>query len=568
MSGHRGSHAAPESATTRPGLTPDLSPASLSPGTKPSTSSSSSTTGLRPYAAMVLRQDVRNFMPWVILISLLSVTSVLAYIWIFPDQASRAQLSATLSGNPALSIIFGPPGDLSTTEAFNTWRALALGGFFGSLMATFIVVRYTRADEDTGQAELFASGVMGRQTRLAAAVLVAAVASVLLGIVSFLLTIAFGAGAFDTMLLSATFTANALMAGGIAAIAVQIGADARAAQTMSVALLGGWFVLRGYLDASAAPEWTTWLTPLGWMQAVKPAGDYTLWPFALAAVFTAATLAVAFGLNCRRDFGSALIQPRPGPATAEHRGGIFGFTFQLNLASAAAWLAGFVVLGLVFGYLSSSVRDLFATDPNIGKILASGATDTSQLMSGFIGMILKMVGIIAAVAGVQIIMRMAAEETAMRADPLLASRLTRTKYLASYLLVSFGTALVAMLIATSIIAFVGSALDQDLRVPDILSQGLVTIPAVWTVIALSFAVVGAHPQRKIVGWLGLVAVFALTIFGPMFNLWHWILGISPFHHVPVVTAVTINWGGWLVTNLVILVLLAVSFIGFNRRDLL
>lgn len=46
--------------------------------------------------------------------------------------------------------------------------------------------------------------------------------------------------------------------------------------------------------------------------------------------------------------------------------------------------------------------------------------------------------------------------------------------------------------------------------------------------AVSVAVVGARPHVRIAAWAGVVASFALTILGPTFKLWDWILAISPF----------------------------------------
>ena len=140
-------------------------------------------TGIRPLLKVSLHQDARNIGPWVVLISVLSVSSILAYAWVFPDLEDRQALSMRLSANPALALVFGPPRDLLTSDGFNSWRAGVLGAFFAGLMAIFIVVRNSRAHEDSGQAELLASGVLGRQARLTVAVLMAAVASLALGVV-------------------------------------------------------------------------------------------------------------------------------------------------------------------------------------------------------------------------------------------------------------------------------------------------------------------------------------------------------------------------------------------------
>src|SRR5690606_13163297 len=147
----------------------------------------------------------------------------------------------------------------------------------------------------------------GRQTRLVVAMAMAALASIALGVVSWLVTVAVGGGWVNTPALSATFTASGLMFTGVAGIAAQLGSDARSANTVAVAVLGIAFVARGYIDASQAPEWTVWLTPLGWLSEVRPASGNNGWPLPLALGFAVILAVVAVILHSRRDFGLGLI---------------------------------------------------------------------------------------------------------------------------------------------------------------------------------------------------------------------------------------------------------------------
>jgi hypothetical protein len=108
--------------------------------------------------------------------------------------------------------------------------------------------------------------------------------------------------------------------------------------------------------------------------------------------------------------------------------------------------------------------------------------------------------------------------------------------------------------AGALLAIVRSAIASD-RLQAILSvrmlrdlvprlaQALATVPAVWAMIALALAAVGANPRVRLVGWLGVVATFAPTLLGPLFRLWDWILGISPLWHVPDVNATGADWSG-------------------------
>ena len=85
--------------------------------------------------------------------------------------------------------------------------------------------------------------------------------------------------------------------------------------------------------------------------------------------------------------------------------------------------------------------------------------------------------------------------------------------------------------------------------------------------AVSVAVVGARPHVRIAAWAGVVVSFALTILGPTFKLWDWILAISPFWHVPKLTSEDPDWWGLGAIGAVALILLAIGFAGFRRRDI-
>ena len=521
-------------------------------------------TGARPLLRASLKQDARNIGPWIVLITALSASSVLAYAWVFPDLASRQQLAATLGANPALSLIFGQARDLLTADGFNAWRAGALGGFFAALMAIFIVIRNSRADEDSGQAELLASGVMGRQTRLAVALIMAAMASVVLGVFSWLITVAFGGGWLNSLALSATFTASGLMFAGVAGIAAQIGSDARTANSIAVATLGVAFIVRGYFDASQASAWTAWLTPSGWLEEVRPATSNNGWPLLLALGLAAVLAAVALALSARRDFGLGMIAPRRGPARGGIVASVWGLALRINRGSLISWLVAFAGLGMVFGFLATSVGDVFADSP----LVQSNATTQAGLIFSFMVTILQLVGIIAAVFGVQIVMRIYAEEIDYRVEPLLGAALSRPKYLASNAIIAFAAPAVALLINGTVIGLVAASAEPGISAGDVILQAMATIPAVWTLIALALAAVGANPRVRLIGWLGVVVTFVLTLLGPLFRLWDWILGISPLWHVPNVTAVSRDWSGlgWVI--LIAVLLTAVAFTGFRRRDII
>lgn len=395
----------------------------------------STLTGARPLATVVIAQDRRNIAPWVMLISVLSTTSIIAYRWIFPDLADRRQLAGALSTNPALELVFGPARDLLTNDGFNAWRAGMLGAFFAGLMAILVVVRNFRADEDSGNAELIASGVITRQARLLVAVLAAVLAALALGVVCTLLTVAFGGQWEPMMLIAATFTCSALVFAGVAAVTCQLGSDAPAASSMAIAVLGLGYVLRGRLDSSGAPDWTWWLTPFGWLEHTRPATENLWWPLAVPLVAFVLLVLLVMVLQQRRDFGQGLVATRPGPSTAP-RLTVWGLAWRLTRGQMIVWLLAFGFLGMVFGTLAGSMAEVIGDSPDARVIMANGVASEQELRFGFVATILQVIGIVAAVAGVQVVMRHRAEETAFRAEPLLAMPLRRGSHLAASVVVA------------------------------------------------------------------------------------------------------------------------------------
>ncbi|GGD11862.1 ABC transporter permease [Nocardioides daphniae] len=528
----------------------------------------SATTGVRPLLAATLHQDARAIAPWVVLISVLSASSILAFALVFPDPADRSALELALAGNPALSLVFGPVRDLATADGFNAWRAGQLGALFAGLMTILVVVRNSRAGEDSGQAELVASAVVGRPARLAVAVLLAVIASVALGVVCFVLTVAVGGGVAATAVLAASFTASGLVFAGVAAVTAQVGSDARSASSLAVGALAGLYVLRGYLDMSGAGERGQWWTPFGWGELAAPSVDDDPRPLLLSVVATLVLVAVAFALQSRRDFGHGLLAPRRGPERAGMTGSVWGLALSLHREALVGWMAGFAALGLLVGNLATTIDDVVADNPAMASIVAAGVVRDSDFTAAYVVTILQVIAIVASVLGVQVVLRICAEELDVRVDPLLAGSLRRRTYLASNALVAFVATGLAMLVAGVSLGLVASAREESLEFGDVVLQAVVTVPGVWVLVGIALLVVGAAPRVRAVAWLGVVATFALTLLGPTFRLPDWALDISPLRHVPRVVLPAADWSGLVGLLVLVAALTVAGFVGFRRRDLL
>lgn len=527
----------------------------------------SALTGARTLLPVTARTNARSIAPWIVGVSALSASSILAYRLIFPELAERKQLAGALGANPALSLIFGPAHDLLTNDGFNAWRSGALGSFFTALMAILTVVATSRADEDSGQAELLASGVLGQQARLAVAVALAALASTALGLVCFVLTVAVGGAAVPSLLLAITFTASGLIFTGVAAVSVQLGSEARSANSIAIAVLGICFVLRGFIDTVNAPAWASWATPFSWLEHVRPATDNNPWPLLAALTLAVVLVGIAFALDSHRDYGAGIIAGRAGPARAGSAANVWGLALRLNRGTLITWLIAFCGLGIVFGYLATSIADLLSTNAALSNVLAAGNTSSSNVAFAFLVTLLQIIGLVAAIAGIQIVNRIINEENNFRVEPLLAGALRRPTYLASNLVLAYLAPAICLLTAATVIGTVTASAHTGVSITDILTQAAVTVPAVWALISLSAATIGIQPALRMAGWLGVIATFGLTILGPTFKLPEWALSISPLHHIPNIAAAEQNWTGLAIVTGVFVLLNTIAFTGFGRRDI-
>lgn len=523
-------------------------------------------TGTAPLLRTNVRFDGRLYAPWIVLATALTASSVLVYPWVFPTEADRAGLAAAIGSNPALGLIFGPARDLATVDGFNSWRSLALGGFLAALGAIFTVTRATRGQEDSGQAELIASGVLGRASRLMAGTVMALIGSFMLGLIASLVAILCGGSPSASLLIGASFTATGWMFTAVGAVTAQLGSDARTANSIAVGTLGTLFILRGFAYSVEAPDWTIWINPLGWMTETQPATGDHWWPLLPSVALTVILLALAFALQARRDFGQGAVAPRTGPSRGTVRG-TGRLALRLNRGPLIVWAVAFVALGLVFGRFATSINDILASNSAVKQILAAGATTPDALLGAFLVTILSMIGIIAAVPGVQTMLKVRLEEMDDRVEPILATAVARPRYYASNVALALLESAIYLLIAGTVIAVLVVVAGLGLSFGQVLVQTLAVVPAVWTIIAISVAVVGARPHVRLAAWVGVLTSFGLTLLGPTFGLPDWALGISPFWHVPITTSGSPGTSGLIWISLFTMAFLTIGFVGFRHRDL-
>lgn len=141
---------------------------------------SSTLTGTGALVRLALRRDRLWLLPWLIGIIVFGAISVSSIAELYPTPELRAAYGAAASINPALIAMSGRGYDLSSLGGLTAWRIGLFAAVVAALMNVFLVIRHTRADEETGRTELLGSAIVGRRAALSAALIVAGLANLTL----------------------------------------------------------------------------------------------------------------------------------------------------------------------------------------------------------------------------------------------------------------------------------------------------------------------------------------------------------------------------------------------------
>ncbi len=519
-------------------------------------------TGLRTLVGLALRRDRVMIPAWVLGLGAATVVTASSYVELYADEASRRDVVATLGSTPATLALYGRIYD-DTVGALVAWRlggiALALAG----LMSILVVVRHTRADEETGRAELVGAGVVGRHAPLAAALVVAAFADLALGVIVVLGVIATGLGFTGALALGLTFALVGFAFAAVAAVAAQLSESARAANGIAVAVLGGAFLARAVGDAG--PHWLSWLSPLGWGQQVRAFAAERWWVLLLLGAFAALLVAAAVRLAAARDLGAGILPPRPGPA----RGSLtspLALAWRLQRGALAGWAVGFLILGAAFGSIAQDIADVIGDSPDVIDAVRrlGGGQD---LVDAYLASTLQILALIAAGYAVQATLRLRGEETSGRAEPLLATPVSRVRWALGHAFVALaGTA--AIIAIAGLAAGAGHALQTGDagELPRVLGAALAQVPAAWVLAGLALALFGFAPRAAAgVAWAALAACLALAELGPVLELSQSIIDVSPFAQSPRLPGGDLNAAPlWLAA--LAAALAAAGLAGLRRRD--
>jgi ABC-2 type transport system permease protein len=515
-----------------------------------------------------LRRD-RVLLPrWALLFSLTAAFSASATVDLYPSVVSRVAAAEAINGSPSLVALYGRVYDPTSLGAIALIKMGGIGAALLAVLAFMLVVRHTRAEEESGRLELVAAGVVGRLAPLAAALVVSTATMLAIGVLTAGSLVAGGLPAPGSVAFGLAWAATGTAFAAVGGLTAQLAVGARAANGLAACVLAGAYLLRAVGDIGArAPSWPTWLSPVGWGQQVRPfAGDRWL-VLVLLVAFAVVVAGAAFAVVRARDLGAGLLPDRPGPASAGPAlGTAVGLAWRLHRGSLLAWTAGFAFMGLLLGSIASDVGSFFESSSGARQMIET-LGGTSGLVDAFLAAEMGFAGIFASAYGVQAAMRLHAEESALRAEPVLATQVGRAEWVLSHVAVAVaGTTVLLSAVGLAVGVAHAASVGDPSEIGRVVVAALVHLPAAWVLTAIVVAAFGVAPRLVGLGWAALVVFLLVGELGPLFSAPQWALDLTPFAHVPRLpggdlTAVPLLWLTAIAVGLAL-----VGLAGFRRRD--
>ena len=528
---------------------------------------SRSSTGTRHLIRLILRRDRIQLPLWIVGVGGMVAWSALAVPTVYDTPAKVAGYAATVGASPVSYLMSGRQAAIDTIGGITANEISQVAQLGVCLMVLFLVVRHTRAEEETGRAELLRSTVLGRHAATLAGLGYGVLSALLIGCITTGAMLAAGLDSLGSITYGAGLALLGVCYATVALVAAQLSTSARGALG-----LGGAMIALGYLGrglGAMQDNALVWLSPFGWAQLMNAFGAERWWPALLLVAATAGLLALAAYLNAHRDFGSGLLQPRPGDARASRALGTpVGLALRLQRSMLIGWGVGVFVLALIYGAVIPTIPDLLESNPDIGRYVGVAAGAEQQLIEAFVGYILLFMAVLSTGFGVSSVLRLRSEEESGRADTILATGVSRTEWVSATVIVATaGSVVLLLLMGIGLGMGYGLGVGEWAHVPTYVEHQFAYLPAVLVVVMFALSVAGLLPRATMLAWALVAAVFFQAMLGEALRLPEALDAISPFWHLPRVPDESFDPVPSVVELLLAAALVVVGLWGYRRRDL-
>jgi ABC-2 type transport system permease protein len=521
--------------------------------------------GVRELVRFAARRDRVRGVVWVACLVGLAAISTSAVDGLYTTPEDLVSYAAVAQADATFKAMTGPGYGLDDPSlgaiAMNELSMSMLLGV--ALMSIFLVVRHTRAEEETDRAELVRAAPVGRHAALLATMLWVGGIGLAIG-VGTVATQLIWLPATGSIAFGAAVTAFSWVFVGVTAVTAQLASGARSATSSAGAILAVAFALRAVGDIDNG--WLTWVSPLGWAQGIRAFADEQWWVLALLVATAAALGGWSIRLSAGRDLGHGFFEGRPGrPRATRWLATPLTLSLRLQRSALIGWTVGLVLMGFFMGMVANQAEELAENDA-IAEMMAQAGEGTFTEL--FLATIISMLGLLATGFVVSSVLRARSEERAMRVAPVLATPVGRVEWLFSHTSVALCGSLV-MMVAASCATGVGYAVrvGDVSEIGPLVAAGLVVVPALWALGGFAAALFAARSGLASLAWAAVAFVAFIGLLGQNLDVPHWIRNLSPFEHIPALPAASFELAPVVATTVVAVFLLAYATHAIEQRDL-
>jgi polyether ionophore transport system permease protein len=479
-------------------------------------------TGVPSLLRLALRQDRVRLSVWIALLTLMMAYAPNAVKLAYPGEPQRLA-RVNLLKTPAGMMLGGPmfggnETDLGAMMANELMLTLIVST---SILSILTVIRHTRAEEESGVAELVLSSVVGRHARTYAALILVGGVNAVLAVTMTLAMSVTGFSVVDTAAMCVGITGVAMVFGAVAAVTAQLWRQGRTATGAAMATLALAALVRGIGDViDNSGSALSWFSPIAWAQQMRPFVDLRWWPFALLVALAIGLMALAAWLQSRRQYDDGNIPSSGERPNARPIRGVFGLHLTLQRGQTIGWTVGLFLAGLTFGSMTKSLLDAAKGNPFLARILTAQGND---------GVYTTMTQFLAAAATAYVVgavLRVYSDEESGLGEAVLAGAVSRWRWLL--------TAVASALVGATVLMFfaglgnglgAGITLGEPQTIARLTLAGLAFVPAMAVVAGVAAFAVAL--RRSWIGWLAVTFVVVSLYLGALLRLPRWLIDLSP-----------------------------------------
>jgi ABC-2 type transport system permease protein len=530
----------------------------------------------RPAALHAERADARLALRQIWFGAVIVAASAGVLFWLGKTAFDKTQHSAGgglmlgLADNPAYRALYGLPTAINTVGGFTVWRVQTFVMLIGTVWIILATTRVLRGNEETGRLDLVLANPLSLTGATVSSLLALAGIPVLTGVVTGAVLQGLGAPAAGSWLYAAGICLLLATFLALSALTAQLVPERRRAAGIAGAVLFGLFLVRMYADGAKSGAWARWATPFGWVEQLHAFGGNDLLPLLPLIATPVVLIAVAMVLLRRRDADAGVFRAADSKQNASTRllSRPLAFATRRRLGEVLAWGVGVALLGVMWGGLSHSLVGLARTQPQTAKTLQQAGLGVILTPTGFIAVMDVFTAVVLALYALTCIHGDYDDEINARLDLPYSNRVTRTNWAGSTLMTG-AVALVALTALLGFFTWAGSEwASAGVSVGDSFSAAANVLPVVAVFLGLAMLLHGVLPSWT-AGVIGALAVglYMVELIGPALRWSHWLLDLSPYHHLALVPTASPAWAALGIMIGIGVAASAAGLFGYAHRDL-